>query len=190
MPHAQPTLFTSQLELVPSKSSDLWEVWDIWSEPDVHPRVFGDGPSSLEAVLSTFESWTGNPGRHLGLWMIRTRHGRQVVGCVSLARRAFSRVTTTQLCGPVEFQIVIRGLYRGQGLGFDATRVALRHAFSSPELPFLMASSDAHDGATSSLLARLGFRSTCEHPTARGTRRGHLLTREDFSVALDAAQAA
>jgi RimJ/RimL family protein N-acetyltransferase len=190
MPHLQPTLLSPQLELVPSTSSDLWEAWDIWSEPDVKPRVFGNGPSSLEAVLTTFESWAGSPGRHLGLWMIRRRQGRQVLGCLSLARRGFSHIATTQLCGPVEFQIVIKGVYRRHGHGFEASRMVLLHAFSSRDLPFLMAGTDTRDHATAALLSRLGFRSTCEHQAAHGTRRGHLLTREDFSWALGATQAA
>jgi RimJ/RimL family protein N-acetyltransferase len=185
-----PAIFTSRLALVPANSSDLWGTWDIWSEPDVQRRVFGEEAPSLEAVVATFESWAGSMGPHLGLWMIRTALGRQLMGCVSLARRSFSNEVGTQLCGPVEFQIAIKSLYRRKGHAFEATRVVLRHAFSAGDLPFIMANTDAHDLATSALLGCMGFRNTFEQQTARGARLGYLMTREDFSFALAATQAA
>lgn len=179
------TLFTANLALHRASSDDFWEVWDIWAEPDICARVFGERPQTLTHTLETYDAWLGAPNEHTGLWMIRSLVGGQVLGCVSLARRRFSERERTQLCGPVEFQIALRAAARGRGLAIEAARSVLRHAFCDPALPFVMASSHADDTAIHTLLSRLGFEVASQREEPLGRRYAHMMMRRAFTAATD-----
>lgn len=180
-------LFTSNLSLERAGPGDFWGVWDIWSEPDISQRVFGERTGSLDAAINAYDAWMAGSGSGLGVWIVRSSGGR-TLGCVSLARRQFSVRGGSQLSGPVEFQIAFKASARGRGLGHEAARALIRQAFCDTKLLFIAASSngDDTDAGVNLLLSRLGFQVTAEYVEEHPLRLGHMLTRESFHGALTA----
>lgn len=191
MTNFRPTFHTAQLTLQPADSSNFWELWDIWSEPDICRWMFGEVAVTLELANEAFDQLQAGAFEGLGVWMLKPSRGTRSIGFASLTRGTLPETGRILPRGPVEMKLAVRPLARRLSCGHEAARALIRHVFDDLGQPFLVAQCETEALAANCLASRLGFKSADTRSESSGSLRSLKLSREQFSSALlaDAASA-
>jgi RimJ/RimL family protein N-acetyltransferase len=185
MDNLQQTLDTPNLRLEPAVTTDFWNLWEIWSIPDIATRIFGNQPAdSLDLAMDTFEVWTTGQEEGLGTWIIRSTSG-QTLGCASLSRRPRpSSASGGSPVMPVDFRIALKPSARRWGFAREAASALIRDALGRSGLYFIRSLSTLDDIELTQFLTDLGFQVTGEYVDEVPVRLSLLLTRDSFHQAL------
>lgn len=135
-----------------------WSVHDaalsvtLWGDPEVTRRI--GGPFTRQQIADRLAREVANLRAHgIQYWPIFLRQSGDLVGCCGLKPYGDNpRV--------LETGFHLRPQYWGQGLGEEAARAVIRHAFEQLGVTSLFAGHHPDNDASRGLLLKLGFRFT------------------------------
>lgn len=171
-------LITPRLRLQPGSHCEGWEVWDLWREPALRRRVFGDALLEFGGAQDGLDMFVG---RTPGLWLIRDKETSHLLGCVSLTRLAQVRRESRAGVGPAtELNVALLPIVWGRGYACESARAVLELAISAEDVEVISATTDAADVRGRVMLDRLGFKALREVRSGSKPRVEYELASQDF----------
>ena len=150
-------LETESLLLHPLARRHLSQTLDIWKQPEVRRHLWGDKVIGEErAALEVARSQDSFRSSGFGLWVVRRRRKRRVIGSCGLLRVPH----TEQL----EIIYCIDRALRNNGYGTQAARAVLAFAFDELQLPLVHGRCARDNIASLRVLEKIGMRSGRPHP--------------------------
>jgi RimJ/RimL family protein N-acetyltransferase len=183
-----PPLHTARLVLSPAVADDLDALHALWADADVRHYLFDDEPVSRERAAAVLAD-TLALADGLGLWSVRLKGGRDLIGCVGLMPVATAAEYDPSLAGAVEPLAAFAPAAWGNGYATEALTAVLRYGFDDLGLPLVAAVNDVPNAASDRLVRRLGFEVTGECDGPKYRLRTCRLTPPAFAAAVAGASA-
>jgi [ribosomal protein S5]-alanine N-acetyltransferase len=177
----QPSLCTSRLTLCPAGSQDLEQLHALWSQPEVRRFLFDDQDVPLELAQSVLDSCLRCVESGYGLWLVRLKEHRDLLGCVGLVPTTMAVEHEPALAGLLEPVASFGAAHWNRGYAREALSAVLTHAFATLELPKVAAVSDVPNVASERMLRALGFQVLSEAQGPRYLMRTYILERSAWS---------
>lgn len=171
MSRGEPVLRTARMVLTPVTDADAAPLHAHWNHPLVRRHLWDDEPvdhAAVAAVTATSEADFRRAG--YGMWALRRRDASgadgksdDLIGVCGLRRgcgtTTVGRTETT--VDVVEIVFSVDRAHWGHSLATEAARAVLDYAFTDVGLDRVVGGADPSNGASLSVLHRLGM-----HPTA------------------------
>ena len=142
-------LRTRQLYLKPCRAADLGAVQELWTDPSVRRFLFDDRCLSGEEAQAILErSAVTFQERGYGVWLAFGEGGGPPRGFAGLLESSK---------GPPNLVVGMKPVWWGQGLGTEAGRAVLDHAFATLGLQEVMADVDEPNAPSIRMLEKLGM---------------------------------
>jgi RimJ/RimL family protein N-acetyltransferase len=165
---AKPTLVGDRATLRPVRTADVPGLLDLVTDPEGR-RLTGTQAAVSEPALRTWYATRAGRAERLDLAVVERATGEYagevVLNELDTANRACS------------FRIALRAAHRDRGLGTDASRLVLEHAFQTVGLHRISLQVYAFNPRARAVYERVGFR-------AEGVLRDALLWDGDFVDAI------
>jgi ribosomal-protein-alanine N-acetyltransferase len=146
-----PRIETARLTLVPFSLDAVDALHRLWIDPDMRRYLWDDVVITRERAEQTVRDSIESAERcGAGLWMVRSKPGRELVGFCGLILRDGE-----------EAPELLYGLARpwwGRGLATEASRAALDYAFTVLGAGRVTAITDTANVASARVMERLGMR--------------------------------
>jgi RimJ/RimL family protein N-acetyltransferase len=176
-------IITPRLHLLPATREDVWELWDLWSEPSIREPLFGLASMPVELAAVLIDACLV---RRQALWIARLRFNARALGVLSLCGWPHLAICPSALPahpGRAEFSIAMHPALWGCGHALEASSALLAHAFEGTPLREMSAACQMTNAPARELLRRLGF-APCRQEAAHGeTHIDHMLTAVGFRAA-------
>lgn len=165
-----PELWTERLQLRPVRPADAAALHRHWTEPGVR-RYLWDGQlvtrAEVREAIRTSSMLFERDGA--GLWLIRARDRRGVLGCGGF----------WWFHEPPQRELVLSlsAAHQGKGYAAEAGEALLAHAFAGLGWVEVQGSTDAPNEASLRLMRRLGMRWRGRSPGPFGTTETYAIDR-------------
>jgi RimJ/RimL family protein N-acetyltransferase len=165
-------------------AEDFALAWQLWGDPAVSQYVGGPfSPAQVEARLMRQVEFGCEYGYQY--WPLFLREGGahsragEFVGCCGLKPCQYEQAV-------IEHGFYLRPEFHGRGLGFEAARAVLLHAFATLGAECVFAGHHPENLASQALLAKLGFSYAFDefYPPTGVQHRGYLLSAADWRAKL------
>ena len=171
-------------------TTDLEELWRLWTEAAVRQFLWDDRVISRDEAASTIANCESLAARDLGLWVLRPTDSDVLIGCAGLFPVTTAATYEPRLAGLVEPLIALAPEYWGRGYASEALRALIDHAASHLGLTQLAAVTDVPNVRSDRMLRRAGFVELSETDgpryrlrtygyTAKGNSRGRRRARSE-----------
>ena len=176
----QCSFMTSRLQLLPVSPADVDALFAVWREPEVRRYLFDDEPVDRERTAEVVQAFLGVVSDGLGLWTLRARDERTIIGCVGLSPVDAAAEYDPTLRGLIEPVAALSPAHWGRGYADEALAALVAYALGPLGLGRMAGVTDLPNAASHRMLARLGFTVTGECAGKRHPWRLYILDRETF----------
>lgn len=172
-------LETESLLLRPLASRHLSQTLDIWTQPEVRRHLWGDKVIGEErAALEIARSQDSFRSYGFGLWAVRRREKRRVIGSCGLLRVPH----TDQL----EIIYCIDRALRNKGYGTQAAQAVVAFAFDELQLPLVHGRCARDNIASLRVLEKIGMRPGRPHQHIECEGAHLSISRDEYRVSAGA----
>ena len=168
----QPPLDTHRLALRPARSSDVDELWALWTDDRIRRYLWDDREITRDEAAATLADCLALADQGLGLWLVM--HRAAPIGCAALLPVSTAAEYEPRLAGLVEPLVALRPSAWGQGFAQEALGALLTHASAGLGLTQLAGVSDVPNVASDRMLRRAGFKVLSETAGPRYPLRTYL----------------
>jgi RimJ/RimL family protein N-acetyltransferase len=174
------TLHSGRLTFRRVESSDVDELWRLWTEPDVRRFLWDDRIITRGEAASTIADCEALAARGLGLWLLQPNESDVLIGCAGLFPVIAAATYEPRLAGLVEPLIALAPENWGHGYATEALQALIDYATSHLGLTQLAAVTDVPNVRSDQMLRRTGFveLSETDGPRYRLRTYGYTATRQ------------
>lgn len=167
-------LITTRLSLEPVTADDCKDLALLWSLPQTGAHL-GTQPIPVRFAL---EILNGDDLPMPGLWAVRSRQSRAVIGCISL--RPLARRQAMHENDTARFGIALLPSHQGKGLGSEAARAIFERAIEALQLHTIVGTCDQNNVRGHRMLDALGFAPLNQTRATSSTRVDRILLTDSF----------